>query len=196
MRQMNRRSFLRKTVLGAAGAFAAVNTPRGECGRCSAADGKRPNILLVMSDDQSWPHASAYGCRFVKTPNFDRVARDGVLFSHAYCAAPGCSPSRAALLTGRHIWQIEEAAAHASLFPKKLTVYPDLLAEAGYHVGLTGKGWGPGTYDTEHNPAGPMYSDIKLKPPYKSMSNIDYAANFAAFLEEKKDKQSRTNLDK
>lgn len=188
MRQMNRRSFLRKTVLGAAGAFAAVNTPRGECGRCSAADGKRPNILLVMSDDQSWPHASAYGCRFVKTPNFDRVARDGVLFSHAYCAAPGCSPSRAALLTGRHIWQIEEAAAHASLFPKKLTVYPDLLAEADYHVGLTGKGWGPGSWEAggrAHNPAGPEYNEHPLKnPPLTGIAtNSDYLRNIDAFFD-------------
>ena len=61
--------------------------------------------------------------------------------------------------------------------------------EKGYHVGFTGKGWGPGTYDTEHNPAGPAYSKLTLDKPYKGMSNTDYAGNFAAFLDEKEDGQ-------
>ncbi|VGO18805.1 hypothetical protein SCARR_00858 [Pontiella sulfatireligans] len=57
--------------------------------------------------------------------------------------------------------------------------------EAGYHAGLTGKGWGPGSYATEHNPAGPSFDKIKLKPPFKGIKTIDYAANFAAFLDGK-----------
>src|SRR5687767_10274432 len=69
---------------------------------------RRPNILFAISDDQSWPHASAYGCRFVRTPAFDRVARDGVLFNNAFSASPGCAPSRAAILTGRPTWQLRE----------------------------------------------------------------------------------------
>ena len=95
----------------------------------SAAD--RPNILIMMSDDQSFPHASAYGSKMVNTPNFDRIARDGILFNNAFCAAPGCSPSRAAFLTGRHIWQIEHAGTHASSFDKKYRTFMDLLAAAG-----------------------------------------------------------------
>ena len=58
---------------------------------------KRPNILFVISDDQSYPHASAYGYKAVNTPAFDRIAAEGVLFTNAYAASPGCSPSRAAL---------------------------------------------------------------------------------------------------
>ena len=104
----------------------------------------QPNILLAIADDQAWPFAGAYGCKIVNTPGFDRVAREGVLFNHAFCPAPQCSPSRAALLTGRNIWEIEEAGTHASLFPEKLQVYPDLLEKAGYKVGYTGKPWGPG----------------------------------------------------
>ena len=69
----------------------------------------RPNILFAISDDQSFPHASVYGSRFVKTPAFDRIANEGVLFQQAFCAAPGCSPSRASILTGRNIWQNREA---------------------------------------------------------------------------------------
>jgi uncharacterized sulfatase len=102
----------------------------------------RPNILFVISDDQSYPHASAYGSEFIETPAFDRIADEGVLFTNAFSASPGCSPSRAAILTGRYPWQLEEAGTHASLFPNKFTVLPDLLEDAGYKVGYTGKGWG------------------------------------------------------
>jgi N-sulfoglucosamine sulfohydrolase len=150
-----------------------------------ADDAKRPNILLAIADDWSWPHAGAYGCRFVRTPSFDRVAREGVLFTTAFCASPGCSPSRAALLTGRPTWQLEHAGTHASSFSKKLAVYPDLLEAAGYHVGLTGKGWGPGNFKAggrDRNPAGPGYASARLMPPHKGISATDYAGNFQQFL--------------
>lgn len=146
----------------------------------------RPNILLAISDDQSYPYASAYGCGGVSTPAFDRVARSGVLFHNAYAASPGCSPCRAALLTGRHCWQLEQAGTHASSFPLKYRTYPELLAEAGYFVGHTGKGWGPGNFQVDgrrDNPAGPAYSQVKTRPPYQGISSTDYAANFAAFLQ-------------
>ena len=51
----------------------------------ATAKAKAPNILIMMSDDQSFPHASAYGSKMVTTPNFDRVARDGTLFYNAFC---------------------------------------------------------------------------------------------------------------
>lgn len=146
---------------------------------------RRPNILFAISDDQSFPHASAYGARFVKTPSFDRVAREGVLFLNGFVAAPGCSPSRAAFLTGRQIWQIEEAGTHASSFPQKYVVFPDLLERGGYFVGMTGKGWAPGNWQASgrtRNPAGPAYDAAKLTPPHAAMSNNDYAGNFEAFL--------------
>ncbi|MFT5304325.1 MAG: N-sulfoglucosamine sulfohydrolase, partial [Mariniblastus sp.] len=95
----------------------------------------RPNILFAISDDQSWEHTSAYGCQSVSTPNFDRVAREGVLFNNSFCASPGCSPSRASILTGRYPWQLEHAGTHASHFHSKYAVYPDLLENNGYFVG-------------------------------------------------------------
>ncbi len=81
---------------------------------------RQPNILFAIADDQSYPHTSAYGQKIYHTPNFDRVASKGVLFANAFVAAPQCSPSRAAILTGRQIWQLEEAGTHASLFPKNI----------------------------------------------------------------------------
>ena len=89
--------------------------------------GTPPNILLVIADDWSFGHAGAYGCSWVKTPAFDRVAREGVLFKNAFTSNPKCSPCRATLLTGRNSWQLEEAACHFGIFPSKFKVCPDLL---------------------------------------------------------------------
>jgi len=150
---------------------------------------KQPNILFVISDDQSYPYASAYGDYGVKTPAFDLVAKEGLLFNNAIVASPGCSPSRAAILTGLYPWQIEEAGTHASLFPTKYKVFPDLLEEqAGYYVGYTGKPWGPGDWEAsgrKRNPAGPAFDSLKLSPPAKGISQMDYSGNFKDFLSKK-----------
>jgi N-sulfoglucosamine sulfohydrolase len=158
----------------------------------SAVATERPNILFAISDDQSWPYTSAYGDNIVKTPAFDRVAAKGVLFDAAFCAAPQCSPSRAAILTGRQIWQLQEAGVHASFFPKEYKVYPEALADVGYHVGYTGKAWGPGDYKhygRQQNPAGKSWSKKKLKAPAKGISGTDYSANFLDFINAKKEGQ-------
>jgi N-sulfoglucosamine sulfohydrolase len=147
----------------------------------------RPNILLAIADDWCYPHASAYGSKFVRTPAFDRVAREGVLFRNAFTATPGCSPSRAALLTGMHSWQLREAGTHASSFPKDLVVYPQILEKAGYFVGFCGKGWGPGNFRATgwpHNPCGRDYG-VRLANPPDGIGNTDYAASFAAFLKQR-----------
>lgn len=147
---------------------------------------ERPNVLLAISDDQSYPHASAYGDPVVRTPAFDRVAREGVLFTAAFAPSPGCSPCRAALLTGRYPWQIAEAGTHNSSFPARYATYPDLLEAAGYFVGFTGKGWGPGNWEVSgrpRNPAGPAFNARKVDPPPpRGVNRIDYAANFKEFL--------------
>jgi len=150
----------------------------------------RPNILFAIADDWGFGHAGAYGCKWVKTPNFDRLAREGALFKHCFTNNPKCSPCRASILTGRNSWQNEEACCHFGVFPNKWAVYPDLLEQAGYHVGFTGKGWGPGDFKSggfKRNPAGPEFSSFKTKPPTSGISAIDYARNFEAFLE-KRDK--------
>ncbi|MEO1529819.1 MAG: sulfatase [Planctomycetota bacterium] len=153
----------------------------------SNAEAERPNILIAVSDDQSFPHASAYGAAEIKTPGFDAVAKAGVLFHNAFTPAPGCSPMRAAFLTGREIWQNREAGTHASYFPRDLPVFTEQLEMAGYHVGMTGKGWGPGrNKGWPHNPAGKAYSSIKTKSP-PGISATDYAANFDSFLKQRED---------
>lgn len=158
------------------------------CGSSVYGQDRQPNILFVISDDQSFPHASAYGSNFVETPAFDRVAEEGVLFTNGFVPSPGCSPSRAAILTGRYPWQNEAAGTHGSSFSKEYTVLPDLLEEAGYEVGYTGKGWGPGDWEEggrDRNPAGPAFQDEKLDPPHDYIRDVDYAGNFQAFLEQR-----------
>jgi len=135
--------------------------------------GDRPNILFAISDDQSWPHASAYGSQLVNTPAFDRVAEEGVLFHNAFAPAPQCSPTRASILTGRNPWQNGDAAVHGTAIPADIPLYTRLLEEAGYHVGMTGKGWAPGLVQG-HNPAG------------KNYDGEDYVMAFRSFLEARK----------
>jgi arylsulfatase A-like enzyme len=123
----------------------------------------RPNIVVTIADDWSWPHAGAYGDRLVKTPAFDRVAREGVLFTNAFCGSPSCTPSRGALLTGQAVHRLENGGNLWSILPAKFACYPDLLEQAGYAVGMTGKGWGPGTLEGSgrtRNPAGPTFKDF------------------------------------
>ncbi len=147
-----------------------------------------PNILFAIADDQSYPHASAYGQVTFQTPVFDSIAAMGILFNNAFVAAPQCSPSRAAILTGRNIWQLEEAGTHSSYFPKKFPVFTNALEGAGYFIGFTGKPWGPGNFKDagwQRNPVGPEYNSKKLSPPTSGISKTDYAGNFKTFLSEK-----------
>lgn len=129
----------------------------------AAPDHARPNILLAIADDASWAHFGAYGDQVVRTPVIDRLAREGVRFNHAFCSSPSCTPSRGALLTGQSFWRLESGANLWSVLPKKFIVYPDVLEAAGYHVGLQGKGWGPGDFKGggwSRNPAGTPCKDF------------------------------------
>ena len=102
-----------------------------------------PNILFAIADD--WGvHASADGTPWIKTPRFDRIARDGLLFKNTYTPNAKCAPSRACILTGRNSWQLGEAANHICYFPAKFKGWGEALAEHGWFVGHTTKGWAPG----------------------------------------------------
>ncbi|MBV6500111.1 MAG: hypothetical protein CJBNEKGG_02579 [Prosthecobacter sp.] len=147
---------------------------------------KRPNILFAIADDWG-AHAGVYGTPWVKTPAFDRIAREGVLFTHAYTPVAKCAPSRAIVLTGRHAWQNEEAGNHMAFFPAKLKSWPEVLMDKGWHMGITGKGWGPGVAnDKDGRPrqiTGLPFNRRKAPPPATGMTNNDYAANFTDFLD-------------
>lgn len=159
------------------------------CQKEEVAYPQKPNILFAIMDDVTYMHMGAYGCEWVETPNFDRIASEGILFQNVYTPNAKCGPSRSNILTGRNSWQLEEGVNHWSYFPSKFKSFAESLSDHGYHVGYTGKGWAPGVAKNEDGSTRDLlvnrYSDIKLTAPTANISNIDYAANFDAFLQDK-----------
>ncbi len=119
----------------------------------SAAEPKRPNILFFFADD--WGrYASIYADAngpggindVVRTPNFDRIARSGVLFRNAHVNAPSCTPCRSSLLSGQYFWRTGRGAIlRGAVWDETIPAYPLLLKDAGYHIGKTYKVWSPGS---------------------------------------------------
>ncbi len=180
---MPRCSLLRTLACGALVAVASLPLAHGAAP--PAAPAARPNILFVIGDDWSWAHTGIAGDPVIKTPHFDRVAREGVYFPRAFCSSPSCTPSRGAVLTGQAFCRLEEGGNLLSTLDKKFPVYPDLLEAAGYRVGYTGKGWDPGVFEAggrTRNPAGPVFNVAKHTPPTTGMSATDYAKNLELFL--------------
>ncbi len=165
---------------------------------------KRPNILFVINDDQSYAHTSFAGCRYVHTPGFDRVAANGIYFTNCYAGSPGSAPSRSALVTGRHHWQNKQAGQHASSWMKEFVPFVDLLAANGYHTGFTGKGVDPFQYAKneedslwrKENAAGRAYNKHRYKKNSPSdprtadgIGLIDYFSNFRDFMQQREPEQ-------
>jgi N-sulfoglucosamine sulfohydrolase len=152
---------------------------------------KRPNILFCIADDATWQHMGAYGCNWVKTPAFDRVAANGILFNNAYTPNAKCAPSRACILTGRNSWQLEDAVNHWCYFPEKFKSYPESLVENGYFTGYTAKGWAPGIpgeiNGKKRQLTGKPFDERKTIPPAAGISDSDYAGNFEDFMEARPD---------
>lgn len=122
----------------------------------------RPNILFAIADDWGWPHAGAYGDPVCKTPTFDRVAKEGVLFRHAFISSPSCTPSRNAILTGQHFWRLGGGANLWSVLNTKHKSFVHLLDDAGYQTGHMRKMWGPGDASNwPVNPGGKKYKDFE-----------------------------------
>ncbi len=117
------------------------------------AETKRPNILFLFADD--WGrYASIYAevngaggiNDVVRTPNFDRIAKKGVLFRNAHVNAPSCTPCRSSLLSGQYFWRTGRGAIlRGAVWDDSIPAYPLLLKDAGYHIGKTYKVWSPGT---------------------------------------------------
>jgi len=148
----------------------------------------RPNFLFIVTDDQSWIHTSYAGTKAIQTPNFDRIAREGIYFEHAYASAPTCTASRSAILAGQHFWRLGSAGLLWGEFSPTLVNYQAILAEHGYKIGYTGKGWGPGrgwgtdrTPVLNENPAGPGFNAAK-KSKDPNLSPYDFAENLRLFL--------------
>src|SRR5262245_3449836 len=99
---------------------------------------RRPNILIVLSDDQSAPHVGCYGNPDIRTPHLDRFAKQGMRFDRAYVTCPQCVPSRASIMTGRSPVAIQMTRFSAPL-PAEVRVFPELLRAQGYFAGVAGR---------------------------------------------------------
>ena len=126
--------------------------PAHDMSAVAAESSNRPNILFVFADD--WGrYAGAYAelepggpSDVVNTPNFDRVAREGVLFTNAFVNAPSCTPCRSSLLSGQYFWRTGLGAIlQGAIWDDSIPSYPLILKDAGYHIGHTYKVWSPGT---------------------------------------------------
>ncbi|MBN1852582.1 MAG: sulfatase [Pirellulales bacterium] len=118
-----------------------------------AAESRRPNILFAFADD--WGRYASIYTQLVaqgtpndviQTPNFDRVAREGVFFKNAFVTAPSCTPCRSSLLSGQYFWRTGQGAIlQGAVWNPEIPSYPLLLHAAGYHIGKSYKVWSPGT---------------------------------------------------
>ena len=104
---------------------------------------KPPNILFCVADDWGM-HAGAYGCRWIRTPTIDALAKEGLVFDRAYTPTAKCSTYRACMLTGRHPWLLKAGANHYCNFPAEFKTWMEALKDEAWTTGFTGKGWGPG----------------------------------------------------
>lgn len=133
--------------------FLSVFLPPCPSPAAEAPRSPRPNILFLFADD--WGHyASIYAEAerrgtpndAIRTPNFDRVAREGVLFKNAHVTAPSCTPCRSSLLSGQYFWRTGLGAIlNGAVWDSAIPSYPLLLRDAGYHIGKSFKVWSPGT---------------------------------------------------
>jgi arylsulfatase A-like enzyme len=122
----------------------------------------RPNVLVLMADDWSWPHAGILGDKTVKTPTFDKLVREGVLFERAFVSSPSCTPSRMAIVTGQWHWRLGEAQNLGGSLAKEIPTYADLLAQAGYHTGFSRKGASPSKHTYRgSDPFGPRFKNFE-----------------------------------
>jgi N-sulfoglucosamine sulfohydrolase len=156
------------------------------CSRASIGQ-ERPNILICITDDQSWVHTSFAGEKAIATSAFDWISNEGLYFENAFCAAPSCSPSRGSIITGQEMWRLGEAANLFSAVPRELkqVSFPVLLEEQGYFIGHTQKGWAPNDFRVhgwEHNPLGFTFNQNDLQAPATGIVSNDYAENFKNFL--------------
>ncbi len=115
-----------------------------------------PNLVIILTDDQGYADVGFHGSSEIPTPNIDRIAENGVVFTNGYVTYPACGPSRAGLLTGRYQSRfgfnfnptVNPALPHAGISHSEETI-AEILAKAGYHNMIIGK-WHMGSHPSQH----------------------------------------------
>lgn len=129
------------------------------------AESKRPNIIFIMSDDHAYQAISAYDTRLIQTPNIDRIAKMGMLFTNACVTNSICAPSRATILTGKHSHLNGKIDNHFPFDTTNIT-FPQILHDAGYQTAMFGK------LHFGNSPKG--FDQFKILPGQGSYYNPDF----------------------
>lgn len=151
MKNVSRRNFLKASAAGiAAMAMPSILTKNA----MAAGSNKKPNIVLIYADDIGYGDLGCYGATSVKTPNVDRLAKEGIKFTSGYASSATCTPSRYSMLTGQYAWRKKGTGVLRGDAPMiistKQTTLPSVLKRAGYTTGVVGKwhlGLGDGKID-------------------------------------------------
>jgi arylsulfatase A-like enzyme len=149
MKKQTRREFLKTIGFATASVPAASILPGcASAGQTANAGKRRPNIVVIISDDMGYADIGCHGCRDIATPNIDSIARQGIRFTNGYVSCPVCSPTRAGLATGRYQQRFGHEyntgpppgglREHVGLPLTEVTI-ADVLKSAGYVTGAVGK---------------------------------------------------------
>jgi len=146
---LNRRDFIKASLVAAAVGPTAIAMRS----KVTTTIKKHPNIVLIYADDVGYGDVSCYGATGVRTPNVDRLAKEGIKFTRGYAASATCTPSRYSLLTGQYAWRkkgtgIASGDAPLIIDTEKMTL-PSMLKNAGYTTAVVGK-WHLGLGDEKN----------------------------------------------
>lgn len=127
----NRRTWLQWILVAVVALIAGRST-------LAVAADPRPNILFIFSDDHALQAIGAYGSKINSTPNLDRIASEGAVFHHSFCANSICGPSRACILTGKHS-HVNGFLRNGNQFDGSQITFPKIIQQAGYQTAMIGK---------------------------------------------------------
>lgn len=131
-------------------------------------DSSRPNIVFIMSDDHAYQAISAYSNHLIETPNIDRLAKEGMLFTNACVTNSICAPSRATILTGKHA-HIHGKIDNVFPFDTTNVTFPQLFQKAGYQTAMFGK------LHFGNNPKG--FDEFMILPDQGDYYNPDFSTS-------------------
>ncbi len=140
-KKSSRRDALKKIGLATGAALAGVGLQGSDPARAN--QGKRPNIIFILSDDHRWDHLSCLDHPFIQTPRLDRLAKDGVLFTNAFVTTSLCSPSRASFLTGKYA-HTHGVKNNMTPWNNQNVTFFESLKKLGYDTAFIGKWHMPG----------------------------------------------------